>query len=420
MNRMIRMFALGIYVGSFVTCQAENWPNWRGPTGQGVAESGDYPLHWDATSHVAWKLPLPGRSGSTPAIWDDRIFVTCADGEQNALLCLNRNGQLLWKKHLGTLRTGKHRKGTGCNPSPTTDGKHVVVYFKSGDLACFDFEANVLWQKNLQTLYGPDTLWWDLGTSPVLAGDLVIVACLQSGPSYLAAFDVSTGALRWKHDRRMKAPEEANQSYTTPILATEHGQPVIVVTGADTVTSHRVQDGEEIWRVRDLNPDKNAYFRSIASSVLAGEHVLVPYARGATLTAIALGGEGDVTPSHVRWVRADMASDVPTPAYAESKAYICSDRGDITCLDVASGETRWERSLPSSRITYSSSPILAGKYLFVTREDGTTFVCDVTQEGDVVSENSVNEQTVATPVLVDERIYLQTFQHLYCFANDTH
>src|SRR5690606_8948084 len=168
---------LGGLLGSVLlaaTVFADNWPVWRGPNFDGVSPAKNVPTEWDAEKNVLWKIDLPGLGGSTPAVWEQYVFVTCGENRKNTLICLNRSGEQLWKVHLGDESPGKHRKGTGANPSPTTDGEHIYVYFKSGDLACVDFSGQVKWQRNLQQEYAEDTLWWDLGTSPVLVGDLLV------------------------------------------------------------------------------------------------------------------------------------------------------------------------------------------------------------------------------------------------------
>jgi len=135
-------------------------------------------MHWSKTENIAWKVDLPGRGASTPVVSNGKIILTCGIDGRNAVLCFDRAGKLLWTTTIGAEKAGKHAKATGSNPSAVTDGKHIYVYFKSGDLACLDFEGTVAWQKNLQDLYGEDTLWWDLGTSPVLTREFVVVAVM--------------------------------------------------------------------------------------------------------------------------------------------------------------------------------------------------------------------------------------------------
>ncbi len=202
-----------------------NWPNWRGSSSNGNAGDGKYPTTWSETQNVVWKVSLPGRGGSTPIYLADSIYLTSGIEGTNTLLSYNMKGQINWKQSLGVERAGKHKKGSGSNSSPISDGEFIFAYFKSGDLACCDLSGKVVWQRNLQMEFGEDTLWWDLGTSPVLTKDAVVVAVMQSGPSFVVAFDKKTGRQLWKVDRELNVNEESNQAYTTPTLArTEQGE----------------------------------------------------------------------------------------------------------------------------------------------------------------------------------------------------
>lgn len=415
----MRVQIAGVVFSLFVASAAgaANWASWRGPGNDGVAEGGAYPTLWSSTENVLWKFKLPGRGASTPIVWDGKIILTCAIEKDNGVFCLNSDGKPAWQKKIGHERPGKNGKASGCNPSAVTDGKHIFVYFKSGDLACLDFYGNVVWQHNLQKLYGEDTLWWDLGTSPVLTRDYLVVAVMQTGPSYLIAFDKGTGEKVWKHDRDLKAPVEAAQSYTTPVVVDEHGQETIVVLGADYVTAHDAADGREIWRVGGLNPTQNQYFRSIASPIVLDGIVVAPYARGKSITAIELGGSGDVTGSKVVWSKNNLGADVPTPAAANGKVYVCGDHGEVACLDAKSGEKVWAGRVERSDVAFSASPVIAGGKMYLTREDGKTFVLELGNEFKVSAANDLDgDQVVATPVFVDGRILLRTVSHLYCIG----
>ncbi|GIW93575.1 MAG: hypothetical protein KatS3mg110_1616 [Pirellulaceae bacterium] len=397
----------------------DQWPSWRGPHYTGVADGNAYPTSWSKTDNIAWSVPLPGLGGSTPCVWGDWVIVTCGDNGKNAVLCYGRDGRLRWTTHVGRERPGKHRKGSGANPSPVTDGEHVFVYFKSGDLGCLDFNGSLLWHKNLQQLYGEDTLWWDLGTSPVLTSKYVVVACIHSGPSYLAAFEKTTGNLAWKHDRNLDAPDESAQTYSTPIPAMIRGREALVVLGADHVTAHDAATGNELWRVGGLNPTGQRFFRSIASPVVSDGIVVAPYARGRTLTAIRLESEGDVTSSGVLWHRDDLGADVPTPAAHDGKVYLCSDRGNFYCLDIKTGKTLWEGQCPrSGAAAYSSSPIIAGNKIYCTREDGLTTVLELADSFKIVATNRIDEFVVASPAFAYGKIFLRTAEHLYCIGKE--
>ncbi len=395
---------------------AGNWTSWRGPAGDGTVATGGFAVEWSSENNLAWKIDLPSRAGSTPVVIGNKIVLTATIENENGVLCYDLNGKELWRKTIGDVREGKHKKASGSNPSPVTDGTHVFVYYKSGDFAALDLNGKIVWQKNLQTAYGEDTLWWDLGTSPVLTKKHVVIACMQSlpSPSYLAAFEKGTGKEVWKVERELGAPEEAAQSYSTPVVTEYKGQEQIVVLGADFATCHSAKDGHELWRVGTLNPEQERYFRSIASPVISNGIVIAPYARGKTLTAIRMGGKGNVTDSHVLWTKTGLSADVPTPAAKDGKVYLCTDKGTIACLDAESGKELWQTETPKHRLKFSASPILVGDLLYLVREDATSFVVD-TKKQKVIATNKLgaDEFIVSTPVFVDGKILIRTFDHLY-------
>jgi outer membrane protein assembly factor BamB len=395
---------------------ADDWPRWRGPTSNGVAPAGEYPVEWSSEKNIAWTVELPGPGGSTPIVTGDKIVLTAPKDGQNAVLCFDRSGKPQWSVSVGKDAGGKHKKGSGSNPSPVTDGEHLFAYFRSGDLAAITLDGKTAWEHNLQQMFAEDTLWWDLGTSPVLTEKHVIVAVVQTGPSYLAAFDKKTGELAWKADRDLGAPEEAAQTYATPIVINDGGEERLIVLGADHVTCHSAADGRELWRVGGLNPTGHKFFRSIASPVVTDGIVIAPYARGDTVTAIRLGGSGDVTKSHILWTESETGADVPTPVAQDGKVYIARDKAEVVCRDAKTGKQIWKQELPKNRNAYSSSPILAGGKLYVTREDATTYVLDAAS-GEQLAENTLGgEFTVSTPVFVDGQILLRTHEKLYCIG----
>ena len=351
-------------------------------------------------------------------MWDRKIYLTYGKDNKNVLACLNWDGKTQWEATVGQEKAGKNAKASGCNPSAITDGKSVFVYFKSGDLACVDLSGKVVWQKNLQSYSARircGMSWALLQSSPKTASSWAV---MHSGPSYVVAFDKSSGDEIWKINRDVPAPNEAAQSYTTPIVVDgPDGKQTIIVLGADHITAHQGANGQELWRVGGLNPAKEQYFRSISSPVLIDDILVAPYARGSTITAVKIGGSGDVTSTHRSWFKEKLGADVPTPAADKGRVYVCSDRGEVTCLDAKSGQEIWKQQLEKHRMPFSASPILAGGKIYLTREDGTTFVL---QQGDsykLLAKNELEgEHAVATPVFVDDRILLRTFEHLYCIG----
>jgi outer membrane protein assembly factor BamB len=400
----------------------QEWPNWRGPTHDGVSSAQNAPIEWDREKNVRWKVELPGIGGSTPIVSGNSIFLTSGDEGRNAVICLDHDGNEKWRTHVGQESPGKHKKGSGSNPSPVTDGKNVYVYFKSSDLACLDLEGKIVWHHNLRDEYGEEAyddeaLWWDLGSSPVLARNLVVVASMTSGPSFLVAFDRQSGQLIWKQDRNLDAPRESNQSYTTPVPVRFQGQDLLVVLGADHVTAHEVASGEEVWRLGGLNPGGHEFFRSISSPVVSGDVVVAPYARGETLTAVRLGGTGRLGADHVLWKSEEISSDVPSPAAADGRVYVLRDRGELACLELQTGKVLWRGTLErSGSYAYSASPILADGKIYVTREDGLTTVLAQGDQFEVLSVNPLDGFIVATPVVLEGRLLLRSDSHLYCIG----
>jgi outer membrane protein assembly factor BamB len=393
---------------------AENWPQWRGPLGTGVAAEGDYPVEFSGEKGVAWKAPLPGLGTSTPAVWGDNIFVTCAIDGQDGVICFDANGKERWRKTFGEERLGKHRNGSGSNPSPVTDGKHVVVYYKSGTLACLDVAGNEKWKTNLQQRFGEDTLWWDLGTSPVLAGGNAVVAVVHTGDSYLAAFDLATGDLKWKQPRMYECQKESDQTYSTPQVVKIDGKEVIITWGADHLTGHDASTGSLLWESGGFNPDNQGYWRTIASPSVSDGIAVVPFGRGKFLAGVRLGGTGDITQSNRLWDKAGIGADVPTGVCRDGKLYLLTDTGRIVCLQLQTGDELWAHDLPKNRNKYYASPVLAGDKLYCAREDGVVFVGRVKDDGfELLAENKLTDHLIATPVAIRDGLLIRADEFLY-------
>jgi outer membrane protein assembly factor BamB len=417
MRCWLLMSVASLFVVPQSAAAADNWPQWRGPGANGVAPAGDHPTEFSPERNAAWKVDLPGKGSSTPIVWDDAIFVTCGIDGQDGLLCYDLDGRERWRRLLGPEMPGKHAHGSGSNPSPATDGQHVVVYYKSGTVACFDLEGRELWRLNLRERYGEINMWWDLGASPVIAGDRAIVSVLHAGESYLLALDLESGDVLWKQPRQYECPVEADQSYTTPQLATVDGRQLLLVLGADHFTAHDVATGELVWECGGLNPDNQPMWRNIGSVAVADGLAIVPYGRGQHLVAVRLDGAGDVTDSHKEWEKQDVAGDVPTPVIRDGRIYLLRDDGRIVCLDLQSGDELWSADLPKSRHRYFASPVLAGDLLYSTRLDGMVFVGRITDDSyEPLAENPMGEELVVGPVPVRGGLLIRGPEHLFFVA----
>ncbi|MCB1236211.1 MAG: PQQ-like beta-propeller repeat protein, partial [Verrucomicrobiae bacterium] len=300
---------------------------------------------------------------------------------------------------------------------PITDGKDLVVYYKSGTVASLTLDGKVNWQVNLQEKFGEDTLWWDLGTSPVYAGGNIVIAVMQEGESYVVALNPADGSVVWKTDRTYPVQKESGQSYTTPLVAEIDGKETIVIWGADRLTGHDPEDGGVLWTCGGFNPEDKPMWRVIASPAIVDGIAVVPYGRTKFTAAVRLGGSGDITATARLWERDELGADCPTPVGRDGKVYILSDRGEIHCVDIQMGKDLWVGEIPRAAAKYYSSPILAGDLLYCAREDGVVAVVKIGDGGmEVVSENAMGERLAAAPVPVRDRLLIRGVDHLYCFG----
>lgn len=418
----ISMFCVLAFVSQLV---GANWPAWRGPTGNGLADNEKFPSSFTNEKNIKWKVALPGSGSSTPAIWDDNIFITSSIDSKDGVTCLDRDGKTKWSHAFGNERGGKHKNGSGSNPSPVTDGKNVFVYYKTGTLASVDFQGKEIWQRNLQKDFVADSLWWDLGTSPVLVGNLIVIAVMQEyeggdpkteEDSYLVALSKSNGKLKWKTNRTYKVKAETGQSYTTPLVVGEKGKETIITFGSDHLTGHRASDGKLLWDCGGYNPTNKAMWRVIASPSISDGIVVVPYGRKGHFAAVKATGSGDITKTNRLWVH-DVGADVPSPIATNGKAYLITDRGEVFCFDLKSGDLAWQQKLPRASASYYSSPVIAGDRMILSREDGVVMVMRLLDSGfELLSKNNMGERLIASPVPLDGALYLRGSKHLFCIG----
>lgn len=395
---------------------AENWPHWRGPSRNGASAEKSLPVRWDSTANVAWKLPLPGLSGSTPIVWGNRIFLNVTDGDDIELWAVDAaSGRPIWKRHLSGGNESK-RKGNLSSPSPVTDGQRVWAVTGTGVVTAFHFSGEELWRHDLQREYGRFGILHGYSSSPLLVGDLLVVQVLHGfytdEPSYLLALDQRTGERRWRVERPTDAPREAPDAYTTPALLARGDRHEIVVTGADYVTGHDPADGRELWRVAGLNPSANPMQRIVASSVVDGRRIYVPSRVRPLLALEATAAEG---PPRRIWSM-DKGPDVPTPALGDGRLYLVTDRGLGWALDTATGEPVWGPERVGQG-TFSASPVVADGRIYATNEEGVTTVLAAADRFEVLAENPIGEYTLSSLAISGGRILLRAAGHLYCIGD---
>jgi outer membrane protein assembly factor BamB len=411
------LITLAILIPAASVGLAENWPQWRGPQLTGVSKEKNLPVRWTTEENVTWRLALPSWSGSTPIIWEDRIFLNVADGDDLYLWCVNRSkGSVVWKRHLGSGNV-KMRKQNMSSPSPVTDGANVFVMTGTGILKGFDFDGKELWARDIQKDYGRFGLNWGYASSPLLYGDALYVQVLHGmktdDPSYVLRIDKETGKTVWRVNRPTKAIRESPDSYATPALLRYGKEVEIVIAGGDVLTGHDPGTGKELWRAGGFNPENNPANRIIASPV-ATEGVVIAPTRVRPVQAFRAGGRGNITESHRLW-KFGNGPDVPTPVSDGKYFYTVNDMGIAWCLDAKTGKTIWgpERIKPG---TYSSSPVLADGKLYVTNEDGLTTVIKPAPKFEVLAENDLDDYCLSSPAISDGQIFIRTAQYLYCIG----
>ena len=386
-----------------------DWPHWRGPNRNGVSDETGLPISWSTTENVHWKVDLPGRSGATPIIAGDRIFVMVTEGADIGLWALDRaTGSVLWTRRLGA-GNEQLMKGNRANPSPVTDGESLWVLTGTGMLSRLDMDGNEIWVRNIQEEHGAWGLLWGYGSSPLLDGDSLYVQVLHGyytdEPSYILRLDKETGDMRWRVERPTDAVRESPDAYTTPAIVETGGSRELVVTGGDVVTGHDLETGRELWRADGLNPRNARDYRIVASPVVLDDLVIAP-TRVRPLLVLRAGGRGDVTESHRLW-STDLGPDVPTPVTDGTYLYVLRDNGVVHCFDVRTGEEIYgPERLPNG--SYSASLVLADGRLYATSEDGITTVFRVGPDFQVLSENDLEGYTLSSPAVSNGQIFIRT------------
>ncbi len=414
-----------------VPAAADNWPQWRGPTGDGVCRETNLPIAWSEDFGIQWKCRLPEWGTSTPAIFGDAIFVTTAEqnGKRLVLLCIDKpTGEIRWTRLVGsgdTLRgppgsyRGRqkfHDNHNLATPSPVTDGELVVVHFGNGDLAAYDFDGKPLWHHNLQEDHGRYTIWWGHGNSPVLYQNLVISVCMQDSchdvqeelaPSYLVAHDKRTGEQRWKTMRMTSATRESCDAYTTPIFRRNGDRIEMIVMGAEMLDAYDPASGRRLWDLPKLIGN-----RLIPTPVAAADGTIYAI-RGmrAALLAVRPGGDGTRTRDDIVWSYTQGISDSPSPVLAGELLFMVNNTGIVRCFDAPSGRLHWSERIKGE---YRASPIVAEGRVYFLSMKGLATVISASPRYDRLTENQLQDATVASPAVSDGKIYIRGRRWLYC------
>jgi len=422
--------------------QAQNWPSFRGANASGVADGKPAPTAWDAVKgiNIAWKTPIPGLAHSSPVVWGDRLFITTAissnprpyfrhglygdvDSDNDLskhtwrVYCLDkRTGRILWERtaHEGVPKIKRHIKATHANSTPATNGRHVVAFFGSEGLYCYDLDGKLLWKQDLGVLdagwfYDPD-YQWGTASSPIIYKDLVIVQCdIQKG-SFIAAYNIKDGKRVWH------TPREEIPSWGTPTIYEGKTRVELITNATNAVRAYDPLTGKELWRLSG-NP------QITATTPIAGHDLIFicnSYRPNQPIYAIRPGATGDISlkdgktsNEYVVWSYQRGGTYMPTPIVYGDYFYTCSNNGVVTCYNARTGERIYQQRIGDRGGAYSASPVAADGKLYFTGEDGEIFVVKAGPKYELLAANPMGEVLMATPAISDGMIFVRGQHHVF-------
>lgn len=387
-------------------CSAENWPRFRGENGVGISDLQGVPTTWSEGDYE-WTLDLPGVGHASPIVWGDRLFVTSAidEGAVRYLYCVNAGtGKVLWSRIVGTNRSHKHSKNSWASSTPATDGERVYVAFSDDEdyrLQCYDYDGNLVWRRKLGTFESQH----GQGVSPIVYKELVIIPNDQKGPSSIIAVNRKTGETVWSTLREFR-----KTSYATPTILRQEGKPdqLICASGAMGVTSLDPNTGRQNWITGEFPK------RTVASPIVADGLVIASCGGGgigALLIAVDPSGSGDVSKTHIKWQRDKTLPYVPTSIAYGSHIYLWTDKGVVSCVEAATGNNVWTKRVGGN---YSGSCVCIDGKIYTMSERGKAVVIAASPEFKSYGETDLGGPSHSTPVVGHGRLYLRTFHRLVC------
>jgi len=393
----------------------------------GSSEAKNLPAKWSKTNNVKWVSPLPGGSGATPIVWGDRVFVSSLDNRTKDLLaiCIDREtGRVLWEHVLGIGVDDGGRGKNMASPSPTTDGNLVFFLYGTGDFAAVDFEGKIVWQRNLEKDHGKFDILFGYHSSPTLYNGNLYVGVHQrdrSGAevnraSFLLAIDPATGKDLFKHIRPNQAPDESQESYSTPIPMEWNGRSEILLIGGDCVSGHNPDTGEEYWRWGQWNPKRINHWRIVPSPVSFDGLVYVCAPKRSPVFAIKAGGNGLLEDEGVAWKSEEATSDVCVPLVYKDRLYVLNGDGrkEVTCLEPKTGKAIWKGELGGDAV-FRASLTGADDKIYALSEAGEAVVLKAGDGFEVLHRTMLEEWPCRSSIPVaDGRLFIRTAGNLYC------
>jgi outer membrane protein assembly factor BamB len=383
----------------------QDWPQFRGPTGQGVSAERNLPLSWSETKNVRWKVAIPGRGWSSPVIQGDRLWLTTATEEGRSLRAIAvdvNTGAIQQNVEVFNLKSPKlmNQKNSFASPTPVIDGDRVYLHFGAYGTACITQSGEIVWKTKLEYdngQHGP-------GGSPIIYDDLLIVSCDGLESQYVVALDKATGKVRWKKTR------ESYQAYTTPLVLNLPEGDQVISPGAFQAIAYEPRTGKEIWRVKYAEG-----FSNVPRPVFG--HGLVFICTGfqePSLLAVRPDGRGDVTKSKVAWKLDRAIPRTPSPILVGDELYIVTDNGIATCIDAQTGAELWRARLGGN---FSASPVYADGRIYFLSEEGESVVIAPGRQLKHLATNQIDGPTLASMAVSHNSLFIRSASHLYRISN---
>ena len=387
---------------------AQEWPQFRGPDGQGHSVERGLPVEWSETRNIRWKTPVPGRGWSSPAVADGRVWLTTATAlsGQTSLRLLAfdaESGKPAVDVEIFRQRRSEllNAKNSFASPTPIVEGNRVYVHFGAEGTAAVSTAGDIVWKVRHQydSQHGN-------GGSPVLHGDLLILNCDGFDQAFVVALDKNTGKTRWRTWR----PQPWSQAYSTPLVIRVAGRDQVVSVGAFHTLAYDPESGKEIWRVS--YPDG---FSNVPRPVYGNDLIYITTGfQQPSVLAVRPDGKGDVTRTHVAWTLSRGAPLTPSPLLAGDDLYIVTDAGIASCVDARTGTIRWQQRLGAS---VSASPVLADGRIYFLDEDGQTTVVKPGPAFERLAANKLDGTTLASMAVAGRSFFIRTGTHLYRIAS---
>jgi len=424
---------------------AEDWPQFRGPGGRAISETGTPPIAFGPTNNVAWKVAIP-LGYSSPIVTGQRIFLTAETADGLETLGLDRkDGRILWRQRVAAKGSGEPEDSGGpglAAPTPVTDGKCVYAFFGAFGVIAYDLEGREQWRQPLATRNLQAT------GSPVLINDLLIVVCDQDVGSYVEARDKRTGRLEWRTER-----PGFRVSRASPFHWVHGGEAELVVPGSGRLMGYDPRNGREKWsyagtsRVATSSPTSGENLLFYSSSKLANDmapsvnpadaaaETTGPEASpfgdasqflrpevpkfGEGILALRPGGTGDITLTHLAWKGTRSIPYAASPLFYEGRLFTIKTGGMVSAYDVKSGTPLYQDERLDTLDNYYASPVAAAGRVYFSCVDGVISVISATNSTPtILARNRLRDSIVATPALVDQTILVRTLKTLYAFSED--